>query len=347
MTLKEMYSLRGKVYWNGDFLDGTLLSNGKGVVFEESSKTYTTKGTILPVPVNSHTHIGDSFINSEPTGDLPSIVGPGGFKERELANVGDKIVMNGMRRTMEYMIRNSSPVFIDFRESGVKGVELIKKSTPASVFPVILSRGNTREETESALGVSNGLGISAERDADHSLISFSSRLAKEHGKIFSIHASEWVREDMDYVLSLNPDFIVHSIEADSNDLDRISRMKIPIAVTPRSNYFYGKKPDYSKFLDHEIDLMLGTDNVMVSTPDIYTEMDFIYKVQKTFNRIAPEQIVKMVFLNPHRHLKKFLANANALFLHFPEKALSHYEIVTKASLFDKEIVKISGAGKLQ
>ena len=347
MTLKEMYSLKGRVYWDGDFLDGTLLSDGKGVVFEESSKTYTTEGTILPVPVNSHTHIGDSFINSEPTGDLPSIVGPGGFKERELANVSDKIVMNGMRHTMEYMIKNSSPVFIDFRESGVKGVELIKKSTPASVFPVILSRGNTRAETESAIEVSDGLGISAERDADHSLISFSSRLAKERGRIFSIHASEWVREDMDYVISLNPDFIVHCIEADSNDLDRISRMKIPVAVTPRSNYFYGKKPDYSNFLDHEIDMMLGTDNVMVSTPDIYAEMDFMYKVQKTYHRISPGQIVKMVFLNPHRHLKKFLVNTNSLFLHFPEKSLSYYEIVTKASLLDKEIVKICGAEKLQ
>ena len=347
MTLKEMYSLKGRVYWDGDFLDGTLLSDGKGVVFEESSKTYTTEGTILPVPVNSHTHIGDSFINSEPTGDLPSIVGPGGFKERELANVSDKIVMNGMRHTMEYMIKNSSPVFIDFRESGVKGVELIKKSTPASVFPVILSRGNTRVETESALQVSDGLGISAERDADHSLISFSSRLAKERGRIFSIHASEWVREDMDYVISLNPDFIVHCIEADSNDLDRISRMKIPVAVTPRSNYFYGKKPDYSNFLDHDIDMMLGTDNVMVSTPNIYAEMDFMYKVQKTYHRISPGQIVKMVFLNPHRHLKKFLVNTNSLFLHFPEKALSYYEIVTKASLLDKEIVKICGAEKLQ
>ncbi len=347
MRLNETHSLKGKVYWEGNFLDGTLLANSKGVVFEESSNTYTSKGTILPVPVNAHTHIGDSFIGSEPTGDLPSIVGPGGFKERELANGSDKIVMNGMRRTMEYMIRNSSPVFIDFRESGVKGVQLIKKSTPASVFPIILSRGNTREETESAIEVSNGLGISAERDADHSLISFSSRLAKERDKIFSIHASEWVREDMDYVLSLSPDFIVHSIEADSNDLDRISRMKIPVAVTPRSNYFYGKKPDYSKFLDHEIDMMLGTDNVMVSTPDIYAEMDFMYKVQKTFNRVSPEQIVKMVFLNPHRHLKKFLVNTNELFLHFPEKALSYYEIVTKASLHDKKIVKICNTEKTQ
>ena len=134
------------------------------------------------------------------------------------------------------------------------------------------------------------------------MMRFPYPLVQERGKIFSIHASEWVREDMDYVLSLNPDFIVHCIEADSNDLDRISRMKIPVAVTPRSNYFYGKKPDYSKFLDHEIDMMLGTDNVMVSTPDIYAEMDFMYKVEKTFNRISPEQIVKMVFLNPHRHL---------------------------------------------
>jgi cytosine/adenosine deaminase-related metal-dependent hydrolase len=347
MTVKEIDSLTGRIYWEGDFLDGTLLSNDNGVVFEESSNTFPSKGTILPVPVNSHTHIGDSFIGSEPTGDLPSIVGPGGFKERELANVNDNILMNGMRRTMEYMIRNSSPLFIDFRESGVKGVELLRKSTPASVFPVILSRGSTKAETESALEISDGLGIGAERDADHSLISFSSRLAKEQSKIFSIHASEWVREDMDYVLSLKPDFLVHCIEADSNDLDHISRMKIPVAVTPRSNYFYGKKPDYSKFLDHDIDMMLGTDNVMVSTPDIYAEMDFIYRVQKTFNRIPPEQIVKMVFLNPHRHLKKFLANANALFLHFPEKALSYYEIVTKASLYDKKIVKICGSQKLQ
>jgi len=346
MTVNEMPYASGRVFWDGEFRDGTILCQKDKIIFEEGKVGSGSSGTILPVPVNAHTHIGDTFVATEPTGDLPSVVGPGGFKERQLANANSELVKRGMRRAMEYMKLISSPVFIDFRESGSTGVKLLRESVPESVFPIILSRGHNREEVELALSISDGTGISAESDADHDLVSFSARTARKLGKIFSIHASENAREDMDFILSLKPDFLVHCLEASEDDLESISRLGIGVAVTPRSNYFYGKRPDYSKFIDHGIDLMLGTDNSMIALPDIYAEMDFLYTVQKGINRISPENIVRMVFHNPHKRLGNFLGQLNNLFLYFPKVALSSYEIVKKSSLYEKKVIRIQAAEKM-
>lgn len=339
MTVSKRKSVSGKIYWNGEFRDGTLISDNGKVVFEESTKV--EKNTILPLPVNAHTHIGDSFVDEEPQGDLGSIVGPGGFKERKLQETPENIISESMKRVMEYMERISSPMFIDFRESGTRGVEMLKRSVTPNVIPIILSRGNTEDEIRDVVQISDGIGLSSETDVSHSLINMASGVSKESAKIFAMHVSETRRENMEYVLSLKPDFVVHCIETSRGDLEGVADANLPVTITPRSNYFYGKRPDYSKFIDSGVDLMLGTDNAMISTPNIYTEMGFLYSVQKGVTRISPEEILKMVFYNPHKHLDKYIRKHANRFVMFPSARISDYELVTRSDLYERFMLEIT------
>jgi cytosine/adenosine deaminase-related metal-dependent hydrolase len=339
MTVRDVESISGNVFWEGEFRTGTITTEMGRLVFEEGRSS--EENTVLPLPVNAHTHIGDSFVSREPTGTLASIVGPGGFKENELRGASPGTITAGMRRVFEYLKQICSPVIIDFRESGAGGVMAMKNALTEGVMPLILSRGSSREELVSSIRISDGIGISSEKDVDHFLIDQASRIVKENGKIFAIHVSEAERENMDYVMSLNPDFVVHGISAPVEDLESLAERKIPLAITPRSNYFYGMRPDYSLMMNSGIDMMLGTDNAMVTTPDIYAEMDFLYHIQRSLNRISPDDIVNMVFRNPYRHLERFMSRQSRFFLLFPHVRLSSYEIVTRASQYDRVLIQFT------
>jgi len=53
-------------------------------------------------------------------------------------------------------------------------------------------------------------------------------------------------------------------------------------------------------------LALGTDNVMINSPDMFREMDFLWKVTMGIHkkRIDPKEILKMATVNGGKILKK-------------------------------------------
>ena len=55
-------------------------------------------------------------------------------------------------------------------------------------------------------------------------------------------------------------------------------------------------------------LALGTDNVMINSPDMFREMDFLWKVTMGIKkkRIDPKDILKMATVNAGKILKKIL-----------------------------------------
>ena len=126
---------------------------------------------------------------------------------------------------------------------------------------------------------------------------------------------------------------INGIVATDEDLDIINEKHIDVVVTPRSNIFYGKRPNYKKFLRHNINLMLGTDNVFVTEPDIFSEMDFLYRYQRVLDYIAPEDILKMVIDNPYNFLEKHNINIKKGYLFFKNERLNEYQIVTKRHYF--------------
>ncbi|TLZ77548.1 MAG: hypothetical protein E6K08_03445, partial [Methanobacteriota archaeon] len=112
-------------------------------------------------------------------------------------------------------------------------------------------------------------------------------------KIFAIHCSERVREDIDKVLQLQPDFLVHMVHATDGDLVRCADARVPIVVCPRSNAFFGMTPDIPRMLRAGVELWLGTDNAMINVPSILREMEFAYRVARMKGEVPAREIVEM------------------------------------------------------
>ncbi|AGO60256.1 amidohydrolase family protein [Ferroplasma acidarmanus] len=322
----------GNIYYNGKLRRGTLKVDDTGEIY--SNKTGNMNhGTLIPMPVNAHTHVGDSFINEEPKGTLPEIVGPDGLKHRFLDNADDNEVINYISKTNNFMEKNGIISYFDFRENGLKGINMIKRGNKKFIKPVIFARPYNNDDIDKIIANSNGIGISSISDMDYNDIYDISIKTHKKNKIFALHFSENINEDIDKVMNLKPDLLIHGIESNDNDLDKISKNNVSIVITPRSNIFYGKRPDYNKFLKHNINLMLGTDNVFVTEPDIFSEMDFLYRYQRFLNYVSPENILKMVIDNPYTFLKNNNIKIKKRYLFFKNELLNEYQIVTKKHYF--------------
>ncbi len=322
----------GNIYYNGKLRKGTLKIEDNIEFFNDKigNKNY---GTLIPMPVNAHTHVGDSFINEEPKGTLPEIVGPNGLKHRFLDNANDNKIINYISKTNNFMEKNGTISYLDFRENGLKGVNIIKKAKKRFIKPIIFARPYNNDDINKIIDNSNGIGISSISDINYDIIYDISIKTHKKNKIFALHFSENINEDINKIINLKPDLLIHGIEANDNDLDIISKNNINIVITPRSNIFYGKRPDYNKFLKHNINLMLGTDNVFVTEPDIFSEMDFLYRYQRFFDYISPENILKMVINNSYNFLEKNNIKIKKRYLFFKNQLLNEYQIVTKKHYF--------------
>ncbi|EQD64035.1 amidohydrolase family protein, partial [mine drainage metagenome] len=137
-------------------------------------------------------------------------------------------------------------------------------------------------------------------DTDEEIAKLSSERAHQAKKLFALHLSEAAREDTIAAIGLKPDFLVHCGYCSDSDLEAIRKEEISIAITPRSNAFYGLRVDYGRLLRLGINTLLGTDNGMVSRPDLFAEMSFLYLSAKSCARMDPEKIISMATTNWHQ-----------------------------------------------
>ncbi len=316
----------GNILWKGKFIKGTLVIKD-GIIEEiRKDRDFDLRGTVIPTFINMHTHIGDFSCQEEPRGGIKEIVGPTGFKYRVLRN--RRRVYYGMRRAMKYMQREGISHFVDFREGGEEGVNLLNQASQGlKIKPIIFARGVYKK--------AEGVGLSSISDYSPDFLISMAKEAKKSGKFFALHVSERIREDIDFVLSLNPDFLVHMLEASDEDLKKVAKRNIPIVLTPRSNLFFGKIPNIPRFLKFNIILSLGTDNGMFSLPSIFREMEIAYKISKLYGHVPPEEILKMVTENPRKILgiKDNSIGKRASIIVF-RRLMTPYEIVSKSSLMD-------------
>ncbi|MCL5437674.1 MAG: amidohydrolase family protein [Candidatus Thermoplasmatota archaeon] len=332
-------SISGYVFHDGRMRKGTVRKDGDLTIFEEGVMLDSgLEGTLIPAPVNSHSHIGDSFVTEEPMGNLKDVVGPGGFKERQYGAVDQGRVQSQMKKTMDFMKSRGTATFIDFREGGKVGAGLLRE-LEEDISPIILGRPTS--PGDGTLSISDGAGMSSIADHDMEALHKISDECRREGKIFAIHSSEFQREDIETILSLEPGLLIHCIECSDEDLSRISKKNIPVAVTPRSNIFFGKRPDYSRFLEHGVELLLGTDNVMTVEPDIFEEMHFLYTWQRSTGRINPDEILKTSTENPWKFIEsKMKIGARRSYLFFRGLKLTSYEIVTRSHMHNSQRVRI-------
>ena len=108
-------------------------------------------------------------------------------------------------------------------------------------------------------------------------------------------------------LSMKPHFLVHMTYASKSDLHKAAQKTRGIVVCPRANSSLAEGiPDVELMKKAGCTLGLGTDNVMVNSPDMFREMDFLWKVTMGIHkkRINPKEILKMATVNGGKILKK-------------------------------------------
>ncbi len=284
--------------------DGLILERGYG----RPTIDCKYKGYVIPTIFNSHVHIGDAFIKNKVDNlphDLEKLVAPpNGLKHRFLKSASDKEIIKGMGDSIEYMMSKGTSHFCDFREGGLYGVELLKKTVGRysnSIESIVLSRPSamrySRDEIEVLLEESDGIGLSSISDWDYDTIEKIANTTKHKKKIFAIHASERYRENIDQILDLKPDFLIHMVYATIDDLERVRDNGIPIVVCPRSNLFFNLKPNIDLMRKSDVTILLGTDNVMISNPDVLEEVRWL---KEHFKDFTVQKLLDMVTYLPRK-----------------------------------------------
>ena len=116
---------------------------------------------------------------------------------------------------------------------------------------------------------------------------------KSKNKILAIHAGE-AKGEIEPALKYNPKIIIHATKATEDEIKEISSRNISVVCCPRSNLALDVGiPQIQKMSDSKINVCLGTDNVMVTLPDMWREMEFTSKVC----HIEPDEILKMATIN--------------------------------------------------
>ena len=177
----------------------------------------------------------------------------------------------------------------------------------------------------SVLEISDGLGISgANENSDETLklyrnlirarnTSTTSDKKKTKKKLLiAIHAAESEntvefskfhtgRTEVARIMKyLKPDIIIHMTHATDKDISIVPRNRTGIVVCPRANGIVGAGvPRVAKILEHGCIIGIGTDNVMLNSPDILRELDYIWKVSRSTEHIflSARDVLKMATVN--------------------------------------------------
>jgi cytosine/adenosine deaminase-related metal-dependent hydrolase len=281
---------RGTVGWEGDVLVEVGPARAQDAI---------AKGLVLPGLWNAHTHLGDAVVTQELRGSLEELVAPPhGLKHRVLARAKDEAVIAAMRRSMATMLRTGTTGFSDFREGGLKGLKLLYAAQAALPIagvalgrPANLSYDST--EVAAILRVADGIAVSSYIDWPEGAVEKVAADVRRAKRIFGIHCSERVREDIDKVLDLEPAFLVHMVQATDADLERCADADVPVVVCPRANAFFGMTPDIPRMLRAGVELRLGTDNAMINAPSILNEIEFAYRIARLKGEIRAKEVIDM------------------------------------------------------
>jgi cytosine/adenosine deaminase-related metal-dependent hydrolase len=289
-------TLKGTIIYGDEFepIDGYLtLENGFIKDIEESA--VASDVIIAPCFVNAHTHIGDSVIKDPPFMPLSELVQPpDGLKHRILKQTSHYNLLSSIRASIRDMIKTGTYAFCDFREGGLAGARALHEALGINPQIRSLIFGRPEDNDMNYLDICHGTGLSSTNDLEMEYIQDILNKTREKGKKFAIHAGEKDSSDISCALALSPDFLVHLTNASDNDIKIVADADIPVVVCPRSNYMTRSEiPPITKMLDLGIHVAVGTDNVMLNSVNMFSEMEFLVKTKIHDDR----QVFKLCTLN--------------------------------------------------
>jgi cytosine/adenosine deaminase-related metal-dependent hydrolase len=291
---------------------------------------------VMPAMVNAHTHIGDGFLADGATGLTleEGFFRPNGFKYRELEKIDEDRHIASMVDTLAYMKRGGTIAHVDFREQGLVGARRLRTaSEQAGVRSIILSQlrespfgaaalesnceplpASVQAELRELLAIADGFSESTMNDLTDTAWRGIHQIASELNKATAIHCLENAgyrevslartgRGDLIRAIELlKPDCIVHLTVANQEEIRLLAKSGFPAVINPRANAVLGLPlPPVAALLKAGARLLLGTDNGMLNSPNLFAEMDFTYKLARSqfANAFDPDpvEILKMATVN--------------------------------------------------
>jgi cytosine/adenosine deaminase-related metal-dependent hydrolase len=293
----------------------------------EKGKIVDGNGCIAcPSLINSHVHIGDSVAKDVGDGEpIDKIVKPpNGLKHRILSQTSQEYMIKAMQSSMEYMLKTGTTTFVDFREGGFEGINVLKKASENILIRrIILGRHDSffeenpsiselEKTAEKLLKVCDGIALSGFGEIEDDVASTITRVCKKHSKPSSIHVAEYEdlqtnslklkgKTEVERALIEGFNLLIHVTAPLNDDLKLIGEMGIPVVSCPRSNGSLGVGiPPIMDMIDRGINVCLGTDNIMLNTPNMFKEMEYALKVTRGYYKtyLPPLEVFKMATVNP-------------------------------------------------
>jgi len=314
---------KGYVEVEGD----RIKSTGPGS-YNGSAKSLDGNGfLIIPGFINAHTHIADSIGKDiAASSRLDARVHPVfGAKKKILQESQPEHLKIFIRNSAVSMMKKGIVAFADFREDGPEGARLLKEAIAGlPIKCVMLGRTNhysdpkesaglpaeAIEQAKKVLTISDGLGISGANENTDAALAQYRQLAEK--KLVAIHAAESKetvkfskehtgRSEVDRIMEhLKPDFLVHMTNAAEEEISLVAKSKTGIVVCPRANGVLGAGiPKVTQMLRQGCVVAVGTDNVMLNSPDIMRELDYIWKASRGSEggMVEPRELLKIATIN--------------------------------------------------
>jgi len=280
---------------------------------------------LLPGLVNAHTHVGDSFLPDGATGLTleQGFFRPDGLKYRELAKLDRSTHVAAIVETLTYMKASGTVAHFDFREQGPEGASRLSEAAGVTgVRSVVLGQfdhvpfddralaENTAAlsapslaELDALLEIADGFSESTMNDLTDTAWRQIRERTGTRSRARAIHCLEnegyrdvslarTGRGDLEQALDLYaPDLVVHMTVANDTEIRLLADAGITAVVNPRANANLGLPlPPVARLLDAGVNLLLGTDNGLLNSPNLFAELDFTYKLVKSQigNAIDPD-----------------------------------------------------------
>lgn len=316
--------------------DGKILEISPEVV--EGEIIDATDCIVCPSFLNAHTHIGDSIIKDEGDGkSIEEIVKPpNGLKHIAISKSSDEDLILSMENSMWEMLKTGTTHFIDYREGGLKGVKLLKKASKnIPINPIILGRDNSFFDEDPNLSkvkiairkllkYSDGIAPSGFGEITDEVAILITESCEKHGKLSSIHAaeyeklqynsiSEFGKTEIERAIDCSFDQLIHVTAPIKKDLELIAKNNKSLVVCPRSNAMFANGfPPVLNMLEIGIKPLIGTDNIMINSPNIFRELEYTLKSMRALykNFIDPREILKMSTSNASLLLNYFSKKMN-------------------------------------
>ncbi len=313
--------------------DGKIAEIGHGSF--TGSNVINCKGLlVIPSFINAHLHLGDSFAKERGYGiEFTKIVKPpDGLKHKLLKKEKSRTIVKAIKATLKDMLASGITIFADFRENGIRGVNILRKALENfKIYSLIFGRPSTYMDEETLkenlkplsrkilkevvklLEVADGIGLSSPNEyTDKALMQISSIFKGR--KLIATHAAEYSESNkISFERSgysevyralkiLKADILIHLTYASEEDLEMVKDEKISVVVCPRASSILGVGfPSVKKLMEMGVNVALGSDNVMVNQPDMFREMDYILRFTNALEKkpltLKPEEVFRMPTIN--------------------------------------------------